>query len=73
MKSIGQSNANGRRVGGGTTEFFMNAVRISLTPRFSGVIVRCWPQLNLFSGFSLLGTTNAIEKSLKRFSLHASA
>ncbi len=38
---------------GRTTEFFMDAIRISLTPssaRFSGVIVRCLLWLS-FSGF----------------------
>jgi len=45
----------------------MNAVRISLTPRFSGVFVRWWLRMNRFSGFSVPGPTNAIEKPLKRF------
>jgi len=45
------------------TEFFIDAIRVSLSPRFSGVIVRCWLRLNRFSRFSALGRTTFHRKT----------
>jgi len=41
--------------------------------RFSGVVVHCWLWVERFSGFSAGGCANALEKPLKRFSLHGRA